>query len=395
MKPSNRAFSSPTDLALRTGIEQARQRSLDWLTRMQVPGRPLGVTRISAMHDVDRWPGMLLPGTYNAVMARQLLGDLVHWREDTCLELVDWLEGHRRADGIFRIPGMTDDTVFKKPLLRDTWAYIDFHVSNYSLGAIQALCPSRPQLLTFARPFLEPLTLQAWLSERDLRDPWQEGNNIVNLVSFLLGLAEQGEQERVRQALDLLFAWHERLQEPATGFWGVGQALDPTALLHAMAGSMHNFHLWYATGRRLPYHERAIDYALSCSPSVHSACIDVDLVDLLCHGHACIHYRRQEIEDWLRQMLLALLSIQNEDGGFPDELWHPGQGVRRQDGWVQGYTEPQGISNTFSTWFRWIALAMAARCLWPNWQVVEGGWRFRRMVGIGYAMPISETEVVT
>ena len=43
--------------------------------------------------------------------------------------------------------------------------------------------------------------------------------------------------------------WHDRLQEPSTGFWGVNQAHNDTALLHAMAGSMHNYHLWYATGR--------------------------------------------------------------------------------------------------------------------------------------------------
>jgi hypothetical protein len=81
-----------------------------------------------------------------------------------------------------------------------------------------------------------------------------------------------------------------------------------------------------------------------------------------------------------------LLRIQRSDGGFPDDLAQPDSPPRRQDGWVGGYTEPQGISNTFSTWFRWIAIAMAARCLWPAWQAFDGGWRFRRMVGIGFAM---------
>jgi hypothetical protein len=377
-----------SDPAIQSGISSARLRSLQWLDRMQAPGQPDGVSRISAAQDAVRWPGMLLPGTYNAVMARELLGDLSGWTVDRRQALAAWLESHRRADGVFRIPGMTDDAVFKKPRLSDTWEYIDFHVSNYCQGAVQALCPARPPVLDFARPFLEPLHLKAWLSERDLRDPWQEGNNIVNLGSFLLGLAAQGdaEAEAVHQALDLLFAWHDRLQEPSTGFWGVGQAHDATALLHAMAGSMHNYHLWYATGRPLPYQERAIDYALSRPPTIHSACIDVDLIDSLTHGHACLDYRRPETEEWLRALLVALLDLQADDGGFPDEPARSGQAPRRQDGWVGGYTEPQGLSNTFSTWFRWIAIAMAARCLWPDWQAFEGGWRFRRMVGIGYAM---------
>ena len=376
----------PADLALQSDIVTARQRSLQWLSQMQASGRPAGVSLISAAQDADRWPGMLLPGTYNAVMLRDLLGDLAGWTEDQRQALADWLEGHRRADGIFRIPGMTDDAVYKKPLLSDTWEYIDFHVSNYSLGAVQALCPARRPVLDFARPFLDPLFLKAWLSERDLRDPWQEGNNIVNLGSFLLGLASQGAGETAQRAMDLLFAWHDRLQEPATGFWGVNQAHNETALLHAMAGSMHNYHLWYATGRPLNYQERAVDYALSCPPTIHSACIDVDLVDLLTHGHRCLDYRRDEIEAWLRALLVNLLALQADDGGFPDEPAQAGQGQRRQDGWVGGYAEPQGLSNTFSTWFRWIAIAMTARCLWPDWQAFEGGWRFRRMVGIGYAM---------
>lgn len=377
---------STADLALQSDIFSARRRSLHWLSSLQAPGLPLGVSRISAAQDPLRWPGMLLPGTYNAVMLRDLLGDLADWTEEQRQSLANWLESHRRADGIFRIPGMSDDAVYKKPLLRDTWEYIDFHVSNYSQGAVQALCPERPAVLAFARPFLDPTHLKAWLSERDLRDPWQEGNNIVNLGSFLLGLSEQGDKASAQQALELLFAWHDRLQEPSTGFWGVGQAHDETALLHAMAGSMHNYHLWYVTGRRLNYQERAIDYALSRPATIHSACIDVDLVDLLIHGHACLNYRRTEIEAWLRQLLVALLALQAEDGGFPDEPAQASLGLRKQDGWVGGYAEPQGLSNTFSTWFRWIAIAMTARCLWPLWQAFEGNWRFRRMIGIGFAM---------
>ena len=330
---------------------------------------------------------MLLPGTYNAVMARELLGDIAPMMAPEREALADWLLHHRLADGRFRIPGMTNDTVYKKPQLADTWQYIDFHVSNYSLGAVQALCPQRRALLDFVTPWLEPLHLKAWLSERDLRDPWQEGNNIVNLGSFLLRLVAQEPvmSEQVREAMAIMFAWHERLQEPATGFWGVGQGSDATALLHAMAGSMHNFHLWYATDRALPFQDRAIDYALSRPPEIHSACIDVDLIDLLVHGHRAVDHRRADTERWLRALLAQLLDFQQADGGFADEPARAGASPRRQDGWVGGYTEPQGLSNTFATWFRWVAIAMAARCLWPQWQAFAGGWQFRRMVGIGYA----------
>jgi hypothetical protein len=366
--------------ALAARIEVARQRTLRWLYAMQAPVAPRGVSRISAAHDVERWPGVRLPGTYNAVMCRALIGGLDGFSAAERAALVGWLESHRLPDGRFRIPGMADDAVFKKPDPAETWGYIDFHVTNYSLGAIEVLDPTRRPVLGFARRFLDPQALLAWLALRDLRDPWQEGNNIVNLGSFLLGLRAE-EPARVDAALELLFDWHDRLQEPATGFWGVNQAHDATALLHAFAGSMHNFHLWYELRRSLPYQARAMDYVLTLPPVVDSACIDVDAVDLLVHGVALTGHRESDARAWCAALLPRLLDWQEEDGGFCDVR----DGIRRQDGWVRGYAEPQGISNSFATFFRWIAIAMIADLFWPG----RWPWRFRRMVGIGYRMPIS------
>jgi hypothetical protein len=350
-------------------IEAARQATLSWLGAMQAAGQPRGVMRISAAHDAALWPGMLLPGTYNGVMCLDLLGGLAAFTPADRAALADWLETHRLPDGRFRIQGMHDADVFKKPDADETWRYIDFHVTNYSLGAIQAVDPARAPVLEFAQPYLDRQALLAWLALRDLRDPWQEGNNIVNLTSFLMPLG-------AHDALADIFAWHDRLQDPDTGFWGVGQAGDATRKLHAFAGSMHNFHLWYAHGRDLPHQDRAVDYVLSLPPVVDSACIDVDAIDLSVHAHRMIDHRRAEIEAWCTTLLEALLDWQESDGGFCDVR----HGTRRQDGWVRGYAEPQGISNTFATWFRWIGIAMAADLLWPR----RWPWRFRKMIGIGY-----------
>ena len=364
---------------LADGIDAARSRTMGWLDTMQAVALPRGVMRISALHDQTIWPGMLLPGTYNGIMCRDLLGGLDGWQSDERTALMQWLEAHRLPDGRFRVPGMTDANTFKKPDRDETWRYIDWHVSNYSLGAIDALEPGRKPTLAFAAPFLDSQALKAWLCDRDLRDPWQEGNNIVNLASFLLLMRRDGDsrrQEQVKAALDILYGWHDRLREPTTGFWGVGQLSDRTRLLHAFAGSMHNFHLWYHESVPLEGQDKAIDYCLSLTPVIDSACIDVDAVDVLIHGWRLTNHRRADIEAWLTRMLAALLAFQNPDGGFCDVR----EGTRRQDGWVKGYEEPQGHSNTFSTWFRWIAIAMIADVLWPGrWQ-----WNFRRMIGIGY-----------
>lgn len=356
---------SEADLAMR--IAAARARTLAWLGGMQAPRAAPGVCRFSAAHDPQAWPGMLLPGTYNATMCRHLLGaDPADARS-----LAGWLRAHRLPDGVFRIPGMAETDVFKRPEPGETWRYIDFHVTNYTLGALEVAAPDEAPLLTFVHPFLAPQYLKAWLADRDLRDPWLEGNNIVNLASFLI-LREAWD------ALEILLRWHDYHQDPGSGFWGVGQWSDPTRMLHAMAGSMHNFHIFYRLGRALPFQAQAADYALSRPAEIHSACIDVDLVDLLVHAQMCLDHRRAETQAWLRRMLEALLDFQGADGGFADMR----EGVWRQDGWVRGYQEAQGGSTTFATWFRWIAIAMIADALWPG----RWDWRFRRMIGIGYRM---------
>jgi len=70
---------------------------------------------------------------------------------------------------------MKDDAVFKRPEPDETWGYIDFHVTNYSLGAVEAIAPEEMPDLEFARPFVNRMHLKAWLADRDLRDPWLEG----------------------------------------------------------------------------------------------------------------------------------------------------------------------------------------------------------------------------
>ena len=180
----------------------------------------------------------------------------------------------------------------------------------------------------------------------------------------------------MRRALEILFAWHDFHREPATGFFG----RRPVVGCDVPAARVRREHAQLPS---LVRHRPSAARAGACrrlravaAGAIESACIDVDLVDLLVHGHDALEDRRDEIRRWLRGKLAALLGFQGDDGGFADEL----EGVRREDGWVRGYAEPQGLSNTFATWFRWIAIAMIADLLWPGaWE-----WRFRRMVGIGY-----------
>lgn len=365
---------------LRSRIAEARDRTLTWLDAMALPDVAPGVTRFSSTHDPVAWPGVLLPGTYNGLHCRALLGGLDATGAEDRAAAVRWLESHRRNDGVFRVPGMRDDTVFKKPDPDETWTYIDFHVTNYSLGAIEMLDADRAPRLDFLLPWLDETRFDAWFDRRDWSDPWQEGNNVVNLASFLLLMERFGTGDAPQRALsirDRLIDRLEALQDAETGFWWERRRGDPRALLHAMAGAMHAFHLWFFLERPLPHLRDAVDYTLSLDPSdVMGACLDVDAVDLLFHAERSIGYRPADIHAWAQAKLEALLDAQRPDGGFADIT----EGMLRLDGWVGGYAEPQGSSNTFATWFRWIAIAMIAELLWPGWRP----WRFRGMIGIGY-----------
>ncbi len=367
------------DEVLRERITDAMGRAAGWIWSMQAPGKPKGVFRTSAHHDPVRWPGVLLSGTYDGLMCLDLIGEIWRFDAEERDALAHFIEGFAQVDGRFSNPHMRSSDIFKKEDYLETVSYVSFHLTNYSLGALDAIGRLDNPNLAFAEPFLDPLYLHAWLGQRDLRDAWQEGNNVVNVGSFLLLMIRFGPKiraARARHALELLMAWHDRNQEPATGFWGVGQTVNPRRAVEAMAGATHNLHLYYALERPIPMAERMVDYCLTLPTERQSACLDVDPVDILIHLDRLTGYRRNDVQAWLRAKLEALLDSQNEDGGFADER----EGVRKLDGWISGYEEPQGLSNCFATFFRCLAIGMTADCLWPGWRF----WNFRRMAGIGY-----------
>ncbi|KAJ54314.1 hypothetical protein ACMU_19010 [Actibacterium mucosum KCTC 23349] len=344
-------------------IQAARTRSIEWIatSRARLGGAP--VFRESAACDLEAWPGMALPGTYNIAMLARLIGAPL----PDAPAMANWIAAQRQPDGTWWLHGMAPEDTFKKDDPVETRFYLQGHITNYTLGGLQALGRAVTPPDT-ARPYADVAVLQNWMAGRDWDDPWQEGNNIVNLGSFLRLAGADA-------ALNWLLDWHVDHVNPDTGFWGNGQDTD-LGRLHAMAGACHNYHLFFAADRPVPHLDKAVDYCLSQPPHVVSACIDADLVDILANAHVLINHRRDEIAGWLTTLAHALLDFQNADGGFADET----TGTRRFDGWVNGYTEPQGISCGFATFFRWIALAMIARVLNP----ADHSWNFRPMVGLGY-----------
>lgn len=363
-------------------IDAACQRARRFLEEdVAMPGMPFGVKRCSAFHDAERWPDMMLAATYNATHALVLSGAYQNLTKQQTDELCGFVQGFQTQSGAFRFRRMREDEIWKGIDLEYTWAYIDQHITNYAVGMLRALGRDARMPLGFMHAQMNPDALEAWLSRRDLGNPWLEGNSVVNLAGCLIHEMEGRDDELLGRLMETLFRWHDRWQDPETGYWGTNHPARPASLLEGMAGAAHNFHLFYYYNRPIPYAEKIVDHCLSfMAGGVRSACLDVDVVDVLANLYKT-GYRRAEIEDALAQFAQRLIAFQNEDGGFADEK---NGGVRRMDGWVGGYWEPQGLSNCFATWFRTATLAMIACVLEP---ASIPRWHFRNTIGIGYYNP--------
>jgi len=361
---------------LENRIQQSRERSLAWLDTMDG-------NRFSGFHDPVRWPGMCLPACYDAVHCRTLLGG---FPSGEARKTIDFLNGFQMDDGTYRLLGMASDSVYKGPDRVRTREYIDFHATNYAFGAVRALGGKELKPFRFMDAYRTAPGLLDWTERRIWNDPWMEGNLVVNLGSFLLAMAEDGDPESGKRVLELM-EWLDRIQDPATGFWGE-RFETRREILEGMAGAMHTYHLYYYLDRPLPRLEQIARASISLAENelapVTSACLDVDIVELLANIHRLGLYRA-EIEAILEKKLSLLLDFQNPDGGFCDES----NGILRFDGWPGGYWEPQGISNCFATWFRCATVGIISCILFPG---TAGQWKFRSTIGIGYFKNIRKDE---
>lgn len=360
------------DIDLEKRVHEMRGRVVEWLDSMLAKDQPFGVHRASTYHDIKEFPSMLLPATYNATHCRKLLGAYEGLTESKRDEIVDFINSFQQEAGNYRMPQMRKEDIYYP-----TWEYIDFHTTNYAMGAVLSITGRPKHPLAFVEPYCSLEALDRWLDGRNMSDPWNEGNNIVNLASFYFVMAKNGDA-RMNDLIERLFIWHEETQDPQTGYWLDQNANPPVHPLVAMAGASHNFHIYYYLQRPIRYVERIVDGLVDFArEGVTSACVDIDTVDVLANMYR-YGYRTGDIESALEKKLIDLLDFQNLDGGFADVM----EGDRRFDGW-NCYLEPQGLSNCFATWFRSSTVGMICEILFPG----AFRWHFRNTVGMGYFNP--------
>ncbi len=332
------------------------------------------IKKCSSFHDIQRYPDMRLVATYNATNALILSGEYNSINSADKEKIIKYINSYQTVNGYYELSQIKENEIWKGVSIDYTKDYIHNHVTNYCLSVIKSFKGETKYPLSFMHSYLSEENLINYLNKRRLSDPWLEGNNIVNLTSFIIN--EEKDSNKLNELIDIIINWHNKTQDPLTGYWGTNHKTYPASLLEGMAGAAHNFHIYYYFNREIPNYKKIIDSCLIfINQGVQSACIDVDVVDILVNMIP-YNYKVDQIKKSLENFLVKLLNFQNEDGGFADEKTNS---VRRMDGWVLGYWEPQGLSNCFATWFRLITIALIESAIYG-----ERDWVFRNTIGIGY-----------
>lgn len=351
-------------------IERCRQRAASYFARTRWEAGSATYWRHSGLHDPASEPAHLLYGTWAGIQGSILLGGYDVVDQVARERLAAGLHRFQRPDGTFMLPERSGTAMDGH-----SEEYLAFHCTNYAWSALRALGQPLRFRPAFLDPYFEPSYLGRWLDARDLRRPWTEGNNVINLASFFAILSEGGTAG-AKESLHRIRDWLDRRQDAETGLWHHPDGKGAAALEYAMAGGAHNAHCYYYLGMEVPRAKRVIDSCLRLrNLGVTSACVDLDMVDLLSHLRRC-DYRRREVDQVLLRYLVELLQVQNPDGGFCDNYITPQR--------TFGLATPAGISVTWVTWFRLATIGMSACALLPQ---ERGRWWFRNTIGSGYARP--------
>jgi hypothetical protein len=235
-----------------------------------------------------------------------------------------------------------------------------------------------------ARRFCDRAYLTDWLSRRNLKGAWLEGNNLLYVGHLLVHLRDVEKYPGAAEALQLWFDWLDKHVDPATNLWGTNGYCSVKA---AVYGAYHQFLIYYYEDHPFINPKGLVDAVLSLQhtdggfdPAGNGgACEDVDAVDILVHMYKRFPYRRAEIRNALRRCARHMLSTQNSDGGFPYRRFAPQSHMG-----VPGTQAAANVSTTFPTWFRIHALALCAEII-PDEPAFKGlSFRFNSAISVGW-----------
>ena len=320
-----------------------------------------------------------LYGTCYSLLAMHYLGEDV----DVASDIRDFvLSAQDATTGLFAGPELVGFE--PPPAAKHDRDHVLLHLTCTVLPFCQQFSIKPRHPIHSAHRFCDLSVLERWMGERDLRQAWLEGNNILFVGQLLAYLRDVERHPGAADALKLWFAWLDAHADPKTGLWGTdGFCSAPEAVY----GGYHQLLVYYHENHPLPNAGGLVDTVLAFQHNDGSfhpdgnggACADVDSVDILVNCYKRADYRRAEIRHSLRRCLRHILSTQNADGGFPYYRNRPQSHMG-----IPSTEAGPNVSCTFPTWFRIHTLALIAEVL-PNETALAGiPFRFNRAFGMGW-----------
>lgn len=360
------------------------------------------------------------PATLNAtaycVLGLEFTGDLSRLTRDQESAVTSFLTRGARPDGSF------EDRLFDRSDLRDRqhdFAYLSEETTTLCQQALDALLAPAPPPRRWPDRLLRREGIRTCLASFPWENAWLDSNRVMFLLSQFCHDAERHRRPELLELVDAALDWLDERQSSRTGLWEGPHAVS---LTNAMAATFH-FTFFYNYRRRpLRYLERIIDsclllqrpHGLFGGSEVGHTCLDYDALDLLAKASLATDYRTSEVHTAMSRAGRALQSLHNPvDGGFAHcksrekpvgpsysrrllaKLGRPGLLPLAYEratgtynpGWPL-HTVETSESNSFSTWFRLLALRLADQPAWIDDQVT-GRPRFRRLPFLAYHDPLA------
>lgn len=330
-----------------------------------------------------------LYGSCFAVMIKHYVGVLDELSEGEKQEWASYLNSWQdKTTGRFLGAEIKEDQLTSKT---HDWEHITMHLTVHVLPALALLGAEPEHPLSFAHSFLDQDFLQDWLDNRDWRDAWLEGNNLLFVLQLLIHLRDVEHISAAQGSLDLCFDWLDSTVDPKTGLWGTNGYCSKFV---AMCGGYHQLLAYYFEERPIQYPERLVDTTLRLqhadggfSPGGGGgACEDVDAVDILVNLYKRQNYKCAHIRKALRRAAKNILKAQIPGSGFVYKKDQPfiHMGIRAT-------ATSSNQAGMFATWFRIHTLALISEVLTDE---PLGGfdWKFNTVCSMGWHRTWEKSE---
>ncbi len=387
--------------------ESFRDRVLNWVLAMQT-----GPTQFKMSQDSD---ATIFTSCF-ALFIFDLFGLLKTWSQKERDLWIDYISTFQDKETGYFIPENFSGELVSKPVHQLT----TFCLS--ALGALEAL------------PKYDFKFLDLWLEKKDAYNYLEtkgcfdgrpgSGNTAMFFAIFLTHHYERYSEQRVFDLIENWFEWHNKTQNPATGFWGNSWRKKYFA---GFQNAFHQFTIYNYWKKTVSYCPQIIDMVLALQDSDGflapnlggSGCYDFDATDILIHCGYKKKYKMEEVKSALLHLFFAILESQNNDGGFcetrklptsvrgffsfhslaflltgPDlysryykfrNFWKIATRKKRQISLNPDWTRKNIVStqsDLWNTWFRCLTLAEISETIQTPLSSMK--WNFLKTIGLGW-----------